>query len=394
MEQKRILLLGGAYAQIPMIEEAKKQGFYTITCDYLPNNPGHKIADEYHNVSTTDYNKILQLAVKVKPDLIIAYASDPAAPIAAYVSEKLGLAGNSFESVKLLAEKDLFRKLLKKLNLRCPLNITIEKNEIADCNNIIFPVIVKPVDSSGSKGVTKVCSPNEMDRAVEYAMQFSRAKKVIIEEFIDNEEADIHGDGFVSDGKLVFSCLGDHIYNKNSNQFNPCGTIWPTQQSEKVVNEINRLVGTIIRETGFKTGSINIEARINKNGELFIMEIGPRSGGHFVPQAINYATEFNMVKATIDSLQNKGIIIPTGSINPTAYYALHSDINSVLKNISFSSDIEKNILEFHQYIQPGEAVKPFHGANAAIGVLLLTAKTNKELLALIKNIKKHISIKF
>src|SRR5690554_5161638 len=103
---KRILFLGGAYAQIPIIKEAKTRGWYIITCDYLPDNPGHKLADEYYNVSTTDYNGILNLAEKVKPDFVVAYASDPAAPIAAYVSEQLGLPGNSFESVKLLSEKD------------------------------------------------------------------------------------------------------------------------------------------------------------------------------------------------------------------------------------------------------------------------------------------------
>ena len=109
MSQKKILFLGGAYPQIPIIKEAKNRGWYTITCDYLPNNPGHKLADEYHNISTTDFEGILNLAKKIKPDFVVAYASDPAAPTAAYVSEKLGLPGNSFQSVQVLAEKDLFR---------------------------------------------------------------------------------------------------------------------------------------------------------------------------------------------------------------------------------------------------------------------------------------------
>ena len=94
MSRKRILFLGAAPSQIPPIEYAKSQGHYVITCDYLPENPGHKLADESHNVSTTDIEGVLALAEKLKIDGIVAYASDPAAPTAAYVAEKMGLIGN------------------------------------------------------------------------------------------------------------------------------------------------------------------------------------------------------------------------------------------------------------------------------------------------------------
>ena len=95
-------------------------GFYTVTCDYLPENPGHKFADEYYNVSTTDKEAVLSLAKKLQIDGIVAYASDPAAPTAAYVAEKMGLPGNPYESVKILTEKDLFRDFLHNHGLNCP----------------------------------------------------------------------------------------------------------------------------------------------------------------------------------------------------------------------------------------------------------------------------------
>ena len=97
---KKILMLGGTMQQIPIIKLAKEMGLYVITCDYAPENPGHKYADEYHNVSTTDVDGVLELAKELKIDGIVAYASDPAAPTAAYVAEKLGLPGNPYESVQ------------------------------------------------------------------------------------------------------------------------------------------------------------------------------------------------------------------------------------------------------------------------------------------------------
>ena len=97
-DAKRILMLGGNFLQISAIERAKELGYYVITADYLPDNPGHKYSDEYHNVSTTDKEGIYKLAKELKVDGILSYASDVSAPAAAYACEKLGLPTNPYES--------------------------------------------------------------------------------------------------------------------------------------------------------------------------------------------------------------------------------------------------------------------------------------------------------
>ena len=183
---KRLLMLGGAMQQIPIIRMAKDMGHYVITCDYLPENPGHKLADEYYDISTTDLDGVLELAKGLNLDGIIAYASDPAAPTAAYVAEKLGLPGNPYESVKLCTEKDLFRAFLKEHGFNCPKakGYTRYEDALADIGEFKFPVMVKPVDSSGSKGVVKIYTPEELKDAVEEALSYSRGKRFIVEEFI------------------------------------------------------------------------------------------------------------------------------------------------------------------------------------------------------------------
>ena len=109
---KKILLLGGSAQQVIAIETAKRLGYYTILCDFLDDNPGQYAADKFYLESTTDKEKILEIAEKEKIDGILAYASDPAAPTAAYVAEKLGLPGNPYDSVEILCNKDRFRKFL------------------------------------------------------------------------------------------------------------------------------------------------------------------------------------------------------------------------------------------------------------------------------------------
>ena len=200
-------MLGGSLQQVPAIKRAKELGFYVITCDYLPSNPGHKYADEYYDVSTTDLEGVLQLAQNLNIDGIIAYASDPAAPTAAYVSEKMGIPGNSYDSVKILTEKDLFRKFLSENGFCTPKakGYLTYKEAVSDIDSYRFPIMVKPVDSSGSKGVVKVYSKTELEAAVEEALSYSRSKRFIIEEFIVKKGYQVSGDGFSVDGKLVFT---------------------------------------------------------------------------------------------------------------------------------------------------------------------------------------------
>ena len=393
--QKKILFLGGAYAQIPIIKEAKRRGLYVITCDYLPENPGHKLADEYHNISTTDTDAVLNLANTLSPDFVYAYASDPAAPVASYVAEKLGLSGNPYNSVRILAEKNLFRNLLQKQGLNCPKNVTVEnyENELDEIRELTFPIIVKPTDSSGSKGVTFIKDHKQIFDAIQYALKFSRSKKAILEEYIDNTYGDLHGDGFVLDGKLAFCALGDHLYSTGLNPFNPCGTLWPTRISDSYLARIKNDVEKIIIASGFKSGPVNIEARINQEGKPYIMEIGPRNGGHFVPQAIQYATGFNMVEATLDMLCNNEVIIPSDLGYYSTYYALHSNVSGILSEISLSKEITPYIKEFHQYRFPGDKINLFSGSNEALGVLLLQFKTRNEMESIVSNVNQLITMK-
>ena len=117
---KRVLMLGGSIYQTYAIKAARDMGHYVITCDYLPSNPGHKLAHEYHNVSTTDKEAVLRLARELKVDGVVAYASDPAAPTAAYVCEQLGLPTSPYKSVEILSKKHLFRRYLAENGFNVP----------------------------------------------------------------------------------------------------------------------------------------------------------------------------------------------------------------------------------------------------------------------------------
>lgn len=231
---KKILLLGGSAQQIPAIEYANKQGYYTVLCDYLRDNPGQYYVDKFYCVSTTDKEAILEVSQKEKVDGIVAYASDPAAPTAAYVAETMGLPTNPYKSVVILAYKDKFREFLKANDFNCP--YFISSNNYDEINESIpefkIPVMVKPLDSSGSKGVKKVESLNELRAAYNDAREQSRGKKVIVEEYITMaHKYIIGGDCFVLNGKVVFWGLLNCHRNFNENPLIPTGKSHPIQVS-------------------------------------------------------------------------------------------------------------------------------------------------------------------
>ena len=157
-------MLGGSLYQTYAIKEAKRIGYYVITCDYLPDNPGHRFADEYHNVSTTDREAILALAQELQVDGIVAYASDPAAPTAAYVAEQMGLPTSPYKSVEILSNKDLFREYLWQNGFNCPkaMGFTTYEGALSHIDEFQLPVMVKPVDSSGSKGINKMTDKTQL----------------------------------------------------------------------------------------------------------------------------------------------------------------------------------------------------------------------------------------
>lgn len=129
---KTILLLGGSAQQVIAITKSKELGYRTVLCDYLPDNPGKDVADSFYLVSTTDKEAILNVAKKERVDGIVAYASDPAAPTAAYVAEMIGLPTNPYKSVEILSHKDLFRDYLVENGFKCPKSYSFSQNNFID----------------------------------------------------------------------------------------------------------------------------------------------------------------------------------------------------------------------------------------------------------------------
>ena len=392
---KKILILGGTLFQIPAIQYAKQQGYYVITCDYLPENPGHAYADEYHNVSTTDKEGVLALSRQLAIDGILCFASDPAAPTAAYVSEQMGLPGNPLSKVEVLGEKHHWRKFLKENGFHTPQAKAYDALDDLLNDTWEFPVMMKPIDSSGSKGVTKVQKQEELKGAFEYALVYSRAKIVIVEEFIERVGPQIGGDGFFGEDKLEFVCLGDQVVDASINPYVPCGMKFPADISEELAEDIKKELERAISLVGLKNLSFNLEVMLDKRGRIFLMEIGPRNGGNCIPEVIYNYTGVDMVGLAVEAaMGNERIVFTTQKKNSSfyAYYALHSDEKGVYNGFSVTEDFKGKITHFYLFKEKGALVSEFHGSNETIGILLLEFESRRDMDEFFANPLKQLMI--
>ena len=399
VKMKKLLFLGGAMQQIPAIQCAKDMGYYVITCDYLPDNPGHRYADEYYNVSTTDLDGVLNLAKKLNIDGIVAYASDPAAPTAAYVSEKMGLPGNPYVSVKILTEKDLFRKFLAEHGFNTPKahGYKTYEDALKDINSYQFPVMIKPVDSSGSKGVVKIENATQLKDAVTEALSYSRGKRFIIEEFIVKKGYQVSGDGFSVNGKLVFTSYGNELYSgKGTRDYVALGEFWPSLLTDDIKKKVDDELQRLITALGMKTSAYNIEVILDKDDNVYVLELGPRNGGSYIPQLIQYATGVDLIKYTIKAALGEDCS-DLSMKNSTGYwsnYMILSKLSGEFDGIWFDSIFEKNnLLSVYCTYKKGEHVTAYKNTSDSLGTILFKANSLDEMIDITQNIDKYYKVK-
>lgn len=396
---KRVLMLGGSIYQTYAIKEAVKLGYYVITCDYLPGNPGHKYAHEYHNVSTTDKEAVLELARELKVDGVVAYASDPAAPTAAYVCEKLGLPTSPFKSVEILSKKHLFRKYLAENGFNVPKanSYTCFEDAEKDLKNFHLPVMVKPVDSSGSKGVNKLTYPEQLKVFFEDALSYSRDKIVLIEEFIVKNGPQISGDAFSVDGKLVFHCLGNEFYSSNVDKdFAPLGECWPTVMPQEVIDTLAADLQRLVSLLGMKSNAYNVEAIYGVDGKVYILELGARSGGSLIPQVTALATGVDMVPYVIKAAMGEDCsdlkMAPVKGF--WSNYMVHSYETGNYSGIEYDEVFLKNhVVDYITDLKTGDFVHKYRDAQDCVGELILKYRTQEEMFDTINNMDKFVKLK-
>lgn len=302
---KKLLILGGATAQVQLIQAAKNERYFVVLCDYTDTNPGIELCDKHYKINYMDANSVLKIAKEEAVDGCISN-SEYAMETVSFVCDSLHLNGNSSESLEQLNDKNKFRELQKKLGIFVPKSfITTSFDEAKNCvKEMKFPVIIKPDKSSGSRGTTVVYylsdfSKYEHDWNV--CCEFSRNNKVVVEEFVQMPSLDsiIDGDIFVYDGQILYNGL---FTSKRSEKrpMIPMTQSYPVMLDDEHLVRFKTELQKIINGAGITFGELNVEAYYTVNDELFFIEINARQGGNGIPEMIlkHSDIDFNRLMVT------------------------------------------------------------------------------------------------
>jgi len=260
-----------------------------------------------------------------------------------------------------------------------------------------WPVIVKPTDSAGSKGVTKVDSLAQLKPALEYAFEHSLSKHVIVEEFIEKQGASSDTDSFSIDGKLKFVSFSAQRFDAEAvNPYTPSAYSWPSTMTPEEETELTFELQRLLTLLGMRTSIYNIETRIGTNGKPYIMEVSPRGGGNRLAEMLRYATGVDLITACVRAAVGDSV----GDIEQKPYNGhwaeviLHADKSGTFQELTVdASAVGAEVIEEDLWVKPGDYVRGFEGANDAIGTLVLKFNEKCNLVSAMLNLANWIKIK-
>lgn len=402
-DKKSILLLGGSQQQVVAIEAASRLGYRTVLCDYLPDNPGQFVADVFYQESTTDREKMLEIARRECVSGVLAYSSDPAAPTAAYVAEQMGLPTNPLSAVETLSVKHRFRAHLAANGFPCPKSVSVEASVSADVliaksAEMRFPVVLKPSDSSGSKGITVIEKPGEQAfiDALALANEFSRNKILVLEEYIRaGFPRVIGGDVFVANGEVRFWGLMSCLRDKAMGGLVPVGERNPSGLSASQLAKVKEQVQALVTSLGIRFGELNVEVIVGEDDTPYFLELGARAGGNMIPVQLSDISGIDLIEANVRyAMGDESLDVAfEGNDKAVATYVLHAREAGVFEEVGFAPELADHVYRLVPYVERGVRVDSFKNASKAIGIVFLRFESEAQMEELLDRPDELITVK-
>lgn len=393
------MVLRGTESQIPFIKESRNLGYYVIVCDLDPNNPGVKLADKYYSINICDKDAVFKVAREEQIDGIVSNY-EAAMVVVAYVSEKLGLVGTTENSIKLLVDKNQFRKLQKAVGVFAPTSFEITSFDklLFLIDKLKFPIIIKPSESCSSRGTTKIFSSNDveiMNSVFNECVKWSRNKKVVIEEYVEMNACEaIEGEIFVHNGEIIWDGMFYDLRNRNLPMV-PMTSMDISDISKNKLNLIKESLTKVIKGAGIKYGEYNPEMYFTKSGDLFIIEINVRQGGNNIPQFVESFTGINLNKLMVttsmgdDAYWNE-LMATKRNFKNVVRHIIFSRKDGIYQKIHIADELKDKLIQLDDFTHFGSKVNKAINATDSIAVAFLNFSTKQEQRYFYSNMEKYI----
>jgi len=392
--KKTAIILGGTNPHKELIKNLRDRGYYTILIDYYENPPAKSVADVHIRESTLDKDAVLEIAKRKNAQLVIASCIDQANIIACYVGEKLNLPiPYSLEIAKLVGNKTTMKKSMMDFSIPTAKYISVKQNNSFKLNGLKFPLVIKPSDTNGSKGVKIVEDGKELQVGLEEAFNLSRNKEAIIEEFISGDEIGI--DCFVgnSEAHILTMHKKRKPFLKDGSVIFSIGSISPPPLSIEQTKLIKSIANQIAKAYNLKNTPLLIQVIVNEN-EIKVIEFALRIGGGLNFRKIKTFVGFDIISASIDSYLNKKVIITTKELE---FFYSENHIYTkpgVFGDIIGIRELIKNkvIEEFYLNKMKGSIIQEGNASKDRIGSYFVKGKSLSEIKEKIHTVMKKIKV--
>ena len=295
--KKNLAIIGASYLQLPLISKAKEMGYTTHVFAWAANDVGEQAADHFYPISIVEKEAILARCREIGIAGICSIASDLAAVTVNYVASELGLPGNSMECTRRSTNKHLMREAFQAGGDPSPQSMEVDEQTDLSGLELQYPVIVKPTDRSGSRGIFKLDNEEGLKEAVRAAMKESFEKKALIEEFAEGEEYSV--EGISRNGQHHILAITKK-YTTGAPHFVETGHMEPAPLDAEMQEKVKRVVVHALDSLGITDSASHSELKIDDQGRIRIIEIGGRMGGDCIgSHLVRYSTGIDFVRAVI-----------------------------------------------------------------------------------------------
>lgn len=295
---KTLAIIGASYLQKPLVEKAKEMGLYTICFAWAEGAVCKDVANEFYPISIVEKDEILRICQSKQIDGICTIASDVAAPTVAYVANAMRLVGNNYDSAVKANNKGLMRNAFKEHNIPCPWFKEIKSIHDLAGETLNFPLIVKPVDRSGSLGVTMVDDVEQLKIAINCAISNSFSKSAMVEQFVEGQEISVE---CISYKGMHYPLQITDKVTTGAPHFVELEHHQPSTLPSDIKDKIYSITKDAIDSLGLTNGATHTEYKITPNGNIYIIELGGRMGGDFIgSDLVQLSTGYDFLKGVID----------------------------------------------------------------------------------------------
>lgn len=378
MSKEKLLILNGGHSETPLILAAKKLGFHVITTGNIPTLIGHQYADEYYPADFSDKHEILKLSQKLGIDAVCSSANDFGTITAAYISEQIGLAGHdTYETSLLIHHKDRFKEFAIKNKIQTPFAESYDDRVVAKSaiNKYQYPVIVKPIDLTGGKGITKVTDSADYCKAIDKAFDISREKRIVVEEFFEGSQHSFST--FIINQKVAF-CFSDNEYSY-LNPYLVSTSAAPAVNIHKFEDKLIQSAEKTASLLKLTDGILHMQYLAREN-RFTIIEMTRRCSGDLYPYPVEYSSSIDWA-AWIVKAEAGQSCTNFPKKEQTGYCGRHcimSNRNGVIDDVIINDGLKANIYQDLMWWKPGDIVKDY--MTEKLGILLLRYSSMEEMI--------------